>query len=326
MLVVVWKPMRDFTERDRARLAELLRAPLVPLPPPPKTRKTFQFHWRTPDRTPILIAFGVCAVVLCVTAAVRMYRTSGGEQIISLQAQERAGQLQIRWDPASGAVRRALAARLYITDGDDRLYVKLDPKRLHHGGVSYDRRSDKVELRMTLDEPGGRLVEESTSFVGQLPSAQPQYTAEVRPTTQAVPGAASDATSYADRSAPRPNASQPSRHSDSVSATPDALTATTDPVNPGDDDLGATVNPRVRGQHRARRQPAILSGKNLPITCAVGDVFHKTNAPPGWDTFGCSAKNVWNVIRSQASAERSSGPPMPAATTAIAKPAKASSI
>ncbi len=311
--------MRDFTERDRARLAELLRAPLVPLPPPPKTRKTFQFHWRTPDRTPILIAFGVCAVVLCVTAAVRMYRTSGGEQIISLQAQERAGQLQIRWDPASGAVRRALAARLYITDGDDRLYVKLDPRRLHHGGVSYDRRSDKVDLRMTLDEPGGRLVEESTSFVGPLPLAQPQYTAQVRPTKQAVPGAASDATSYADTSAPRPNASQPSRHSDSVSAT-------ADPVNAADDDLGATVNPRVRVQHRARRLPAILSGKNLPITCAVGDVFHKTNAPLGWDTFGCSAKNVWNVIRSQASAERSNSQPIPAATTAIAKPAKASTL
>jgi len=310
--------MRDFTERDRARLAELLRAPLIPPPPPLKTRKTFPFRWRTPDRTLILVAAGVCAAVLCVAAAVQMYRTSGGEQIISLQAQDRAGQLQIRWDPASGAVRRALAARLYITDGDDRLYVKLDPRRLHHGGVSYDRRSDKVELRMALDEPGGRLVEENTSFVGALPSVQPQYIAEGRPAKQAAPGARSDATPSADTNALRRDTSRPSRPPDSRSAAPNSVSAT-DPV-------GTAANLSVRVQHRARRLPAVLSGKDLPFTCSVGDVFHKINAPPGWDTFGCSAKNVWNVIRSQASAERSSSQPIPAATTVIAKPAKSSTI
>ena len=305
--------MSDLNERDRVRLAELLRAPLIPVPPPPKTRKTFQFRWRTPDRTLILVAIGACAAVLCVIAALQAYRTSAGERIISLQAQDRAGQLQIRWDPDSGAVRRALAARLYITDGDDRLYVKLDPRRLHRGGVSYDRRSDKVELRMTLDEPGGRLVDEYTSFVGPLPTAQPQYTAQVesskqvQSTKQAVPRAAPDATSYA-------RSQIPEGISDGSASLvrPDAMEA------PG--------NLKVRVQHRARRLPAVLSGKDLPFTCAVGDVFHKINAPPGWDTFGCSAKNVWHVIRNQASAERSSSQPIPAATTEVGKLAKTSTI
>ena len=313
--------MSDFTDRDRARLAELLRAPLIPAPSPKKTRKLFQFPWRTPDRTLILVSVGVCAAVLCVAAAVQMYRTSGGEQIISLKAQDRAGQLQIRWDPQSGAVRGALAARLYITDGDDRLYVRLDPRRLRRGAVTYDRRSDKVELRMALDEPGGRQVEEYTSFEGRLPSAQPQYTAQVRPEKPAA-SARGDADGHSDSN---PQVSGETSRDSTSAAVPDTVVAKADAAS-SPDDSSEPANLTVHVQHRARRQPAVLSGKNLPFTCSVGDVFHKTNAPPGWDTFNCSAKNVWNVMRSQASAERSSGQVVPASTTLTAQPAKAATI
>jgi hypothetical protein len=50
--------------------------------------------------------------------------------------------------------------------------------------------------------------------------------------------------------------------------------------------------------HRARRKPRVSSGKQPPFTCSPGDVFHKTDAAPGWDTFTCRGKNVWSITRS----------------------------
>src|SRR5260370_237909 len=44
----------------------------------------------------------------------------------------------------------------------------------------------------------------------------------------------------------------------------------------------------------ARRKPLVQGGASLPFTCSTGDVFHKTDAPPGWDTFACRGKNVWS--------------------------------
>lgn len=53
--------------------------------------------------------------------------------------------------------------------------------------------------------------------------------------------------------------------------------------------------------HRARRKPRVSSGKELPFTCSAGDVFHKTDAAPGWNTFTCRGKNVWSITRNRTS-------------------------
>ena len=50
--------------------------------------------------------------------------------------------------------------------------------------------------------------------------------------------------------------------------------------------------------HRARRKPRVSSGKQPPFTCSPRDVFHKTDAAPGWNTFTCRGKNVWSITRS----------------------------
>jgi hypothetical protein len=50
--------------------------------------------------------------------------------------------------------------------------------------------------------------------------------------------------------------------------------------------------------HRARRKPHVYSGKQPPFTCSPRDVFHKTDAAPGWNTFTCRGKNVWSITRS----------------------------
>jgi hypothetical protein len=47
--------------------------------------------------------------------------------------------------------------------------------------------------------------------------------------------------------------------------------------------------------HRTRMKPAASSGTELPLTCSVGDLFHKTDAAPGWDTFSCRGRNVWSL-------------------------------
>src|SRR5580698_5638611 len=39
-------------------------------------------------------------------------------------------------------------------------------------------------------------------------------------------------------------------------------------------------------------------GTTLPATCSVGEVFFKTNAPPGQNLFGCTATNIWSDLGS----------------------------
>ena len=174
----------------------------------------------------------------------------------------------------------------FIIDGAQRLYVKLDGRRLRRGTVNYPRRSDRVELRLALAEPDGRMVEELATFVGTLPTNrdQPQWVAAAKP--QSAPSKPRPCR-FLPRNAPAPEA--------------------------GD-----------RSEHRSRRKSLIQSGPSLPFTCSAGDVFHKTDAPPGWDTFSCRGKNVWSLMKNQAREDRPASKPSANATPLTAKPATAS--
>jgi hypothetical protein len=135
--------------------------------------------------------------------------------------------------------------------------------------------------------PGTPLVEEVAKLVGTLPATRDQskWVAATRP--QPAPSET--------RIVPVP-ASQPA-----------------EPPKP------ATV-----AEHRSRRKSLFQSGPSLPFTCSAGDVFHKTDAPPGWDTFSCRGKNVWSLMKNQARADRPASKPSANATTLTAKPATAS--
>jgi hypothetical protein len=61
--------------------------------------------------------------------------------------------------------------------------------------------------------------------------------------------------------------------------------------------VGRASAPVVETRPRASRKPHLSSGSEPPFTCSVGDVFRKTDAAPGWDTFTCLGKNVWSVTR-----------------------------
>src|SRR5258708_24495105 len=189
----------SWSERDRVRLARLLKEPLLApgvRPKSPKRKKLwrswiegnlkrarrisgqwrntrsaealrrhFAAHWRAWSAG--AVAMAVCLVVL---GAVVKLESRSGEASIQLQALDRQGQLQIRWDAGSDLVRRATGAKLFIVDGAQRIYVKLDGSRLRRGAVSYPRRSDRVELRMALAEPDGRMVEQQATFVVNQPA------------------------------------------------------------------------------------------------------------------------------------------------------------
>ena len=178
-------------------------------------------------------------------------------EVLNLQVRESQGQLHIRWDSASGLVRRATGAKLFITDGAERLFVNLDGGHLRRGTVTYARQSGRVELRLALTEPDGQTIEQKAIFFG----------------------------------APLPDESARQLAASAATAMPARSTSV---------DVTPPIEPSGRIEHRSRKKPPVLSGTALPFTCATGDVFHKTDAPPGWNTFTCQGKNVWSLAPSQA--------------------------
>jgi hypothetical protein len=224
-----------------------------------------------------------CLVVLAVTLMVANRRDAGS---IQLQAQDSRGQLHIRWDTDSDLIRRATGAKLYITDGADRIFVNLDGTRLRRGAVTYPRQTDRVEFRLAVTEPDGRLVEQHATFF----------------------------------QSPAPNANETQLE---ASARPAAPPVQALPV-PAPTEAAQPLKPVTVTGHRSRTKPLMQSGTSLPFTCAAGDVFRKTDAAPGWDTFTCRGKNVWSISGAQREQERSTGRPSGKTTTLIARPAIAS--
>ena len=269
-------PLDSLSEQERLRLAQLIRAPLIPPEEPPRApaeiqwpkwdvirlsaaKRHFIAHWRlwvTASATGI-------AVLLLLAIAVELSARPDREAL-NLQVRETEGQLHIRWDKESDLVRRATGAKLFITDGPEHLFVNLDTGHLRRGLVIYARQSERVELRMALTESDGRTIDQNAIFFG----------------------------------APLPDENQ--RELSASTAAPAA------PAPPAAVDVKPPIEPIDSVQHRSRRKPLMQSGTALPFTCATGDVFHKTDAPPGWNTFTCQGKNVWSLAPAQAGADTAS--------------------
>src|SRR5712692_8638963 len=130
------RPMGSLSERDRLRMAELIRAPRrelhMPAAPPKK-----QDRWRWSEQVPARArqklsawstaplkqhfvanwrqwALGGTVIVLClvVLGGVVKLEHRHGAASIQLQARDRQGELQIRWDPDSDLLRGATSAKL----------------------------------------------------------------------------------------------------------------------------------------------------------------------------------------------------------------------
>ena len=286
-------PLDSLSEQERLRLAQLMKAPLIPPAKPSQKRMSFQWpkwegspisaaerhlvaHWR------LWAAAGATALAVLLLLSIAVEFAGRPErEALNLQVREMQGQLHIRWDTESDLVRRATGAKLFITDGPERLFVNLDGGRLRRGALTYARQSGRVELRMALTEPDGQTVERNAIFFGApLPDETPRELS--------------------------------------------ASAAATVPVPPITVDAKPSIEPAGRIEHRSRRKSLIQSGTTLPFTCATGDVFHKTDAPPGWNTFTCQGKNVWSIAPSQAGADGSGQRPRVNANTVTVQPAGAS--
>lgn len=268
-------PLDSLSEQERLRLAQLIKAPLIPPAEPPRNRISFQ--WPKWNGTPLAAAkrhfiahwplwvtasATALAVFLLLTIAVQLGARPDRETL-NLQVRETQGQLHIRWDTQSNFVRRATGAKLFITDGPERLFVSLDGSRLRSGTVSYARQTGRVELRLALTGPNGETIEQKAIFFG----------------------------------APLPDENQRELSASAATATPAPPVAV---------EVKPPIEPVDRIEHRSRRKALEQSGTTLPFTCATGDIFHKTDAPPGWNTFTCQGKNVWSIVPSQAGADTAS--------------------
>lgn len=92
---------------------------------------------------------------------------------IGLSAIDIGGQLQIRWDRYSPAVRQATGGHLNITDSEGTPRdIKVDATQLQAGSFTYERQGESVNVVLTLDEPNGRQTHEASTFVGKLPVKQ----------------------------------------------------------------------------------------------------------------------------------------------------------
>ena len=286
-------PLDSLSEPERLRLAQLMKAPLIP-PAKPSRRKPeirwpklrgwslsrAKHHFIAHRRLWVAGGATALACLLLLAIAIEVARRSGHDAL-RLQVGESQGELHIRWDAESPVVRRATGAKLFITDGPERLFVSLDSNRLHRGAVSYTRQTERVELRMAVAEPDGQTVEQEAIFFGAP--------------------------------VPDENARQLSASAAPAPPTPSISVV----VQP-------SIDPAGRIEHRSRKKASVQSGTKLPFTCATGDVFHKTDAPPGWDTFTCHGKNVWSIAPSQAGADGSGGRPNIDPNNVTVHPANAS--
>jgi hypothetical protein len=92
---------------------------------------------------------------------------------LGLNAIDLAGQLQVRWDRTSPAVREADEGMIDILDGATPHATALDAAHLEAGVFTYARQTERVDVTLTARLPDGRTVREATSFLGTPPNGVP---------------------------------------------------------------------------------------------------------------------------------------------------------
>jgi hypothetical protein len=107
------------------------------------------------------------------TATVRPVFSPSPPLSIGLNTIDTDGQLQIRWDRNSAAVRTGVQAILEITDGASPQAIQLDPPHLQTGAFTYGRQGEKVDVKLMVHLPDGQRVQEVASFLGKLPERKP---------------------------------------------------------------------------------------------------------------------------------------------------------
>ncbi|HUK15899.1 MAG TPA: hypothetical protein VLW65_05770 [Bryobacteraceae bacterium] len=99
---------------------------------------------------------------------------------LGLSVLDTDGQLQIHWDRNSPSVRNSSQAFLEIVDsGSAARVLPLDAAHLESGTFTYAREGEHVDVALGIEQPGGKRIRESTTFLGKLP-AKPEDAAALR--------------------------------------------------------------------------------------------------------------------------------------------------
>lgn len=145
------------TEPKPATLLELPR--FLTAAPPPRAR--IRGAWWL---VPVLVAVGAGGFF-----AWDRWAPAGNPSPVWITVTDRAGQLEVRWNPEEGAVRDALSAKLQLEDGALHSVGELAPAQLRGGLFAYAPQSAQVEVRLTIERPGGKRAEGAATFRGQPP-------------------------------------------------------------------------------------------------------------------------------------------------------------
>jgi proteasome lid subunit RPN8/RPN11 len=167
--------MRDIESRDLPRPARASSSmtslfgepPAAPAAEPAgldKTRKASGKKWLW--LVAALIVIGAGAV-----AGARFLTFAPTSETIGLSVLEREGQLDIEWNRAAAPVSKAVQGTLEIADGPQTRTIPLKPAELALGKFSYKRDTGDIQVRMIVDEPDGKKVQEASRFLGPAPSS-----------------------------------------------------------------------------------------------------------------------------------------------------------
>jgi hypothetical protein len=250
----------------------------ISVPEPPAS----VINWRVWGSAIALLLISIAGVTIAIRPVNHAMRA------LHLELSDHDGQLEIRWDPRSDLVQQTADAKLSILDGAERLIVTLNPAQLRRGTALYARRSPRVVVRMMASQTDGKIAQETSMFQSDPApeTARTTLTAASKPQSAEATGA-----TPVPQSQPMAPALEPSR----------PIVRGAQVFHPA----RAKPMPTSPPESVAAPAPLAQSGITLPFTCSPGDTFHKSDAPPGWDTFTCRARNLWSIVKTPRAVESS---------------------
>jgi len=115
-----------------------------------------------------LVAALIIVAGLAVTGA-RFLASGRPPETLALSVLEREGQLDIEWNRQAGPVSKAVGGALEIADGPQTRTIPLKAADLALGKFSYKRDTGDIQVRMIVDQPDGKKVQEASRFLGPAP-------------------------------------------------------------------------------------------------------------------------------------------------------------
>jgi hypothetical protein len=156
--------------RASSNLTSLFGEPAaVPAPEPVESAKLGPAKMTSGKKWLWLAAALIVIAGLAITGA-RFLATGSTSETIALGVLEREGQLDIQWNRQAAPVSQAVRGTLEVADGPQTRTIPLKPADLALGKFSYKRDTGDIQVRMIVEEPDGKQVQEASRFLGPPPA------------------------------------------------------------------------------------------------------------------------------------------------------------